>query len=349
MNYEFTLEYYRTDGSFLAAVPIEPDFEPAFEWTVFEAVRAGRLPAVDRRPCGAIEPLWLDEGARPYLTGFRAVVAAPEGDVQAEFPTAYLRSIAQRESANLIERGLLQIGDTFRYLVSARPVAAAAPTFAFVLEEAPAPLPIRTDSLARWQREAQAQGEGEDGDLPVFVTGAVLDEIRALAEAAKTVEVGGVLLGSLRRDQHGGELFLTITGHVRAEHTVAEATRLQFTPDTWAAFEATIVRRGAPVVRAGWEHLHPDFCGIRGCPAERRLQCKQSSDFFSPEDVHLHRVCFSRAYQVALLVSDKLERGLTVSMYGWRRGVVARRAFFTVAGNGPHPAGDLPTEDPENP
>jgi hypothetical protein len=168
----------------------------------------------------------------------------------------------------------------------------------------------------------------------VFVPRRVLMEAEAQARAGGDVETGGVLLGRLHRDAAAeaapGDLFLEVTAQLPAEHTVSQATRLTFTPATWAAAAAALALRGLAESVVGWWHFHPDFCRLRGCPPERRRSCAASSAFFSSEDVHLHATCFGAAHHVALLLSDGIRDGLSWSLYGWSHGMVAARGFHVL-------------------
>ena len=50
-GYHYTLELYTRAGASLGRLPLAADFEPAREWTLFEAIRRGELsPAADVHP-----------------------------------------------------------------------------------------------------------------------------------------------------------------------------------------------------------------------------------------------------------------------------------------------------------
>ena len=44
----------------------------------------------------------------------------------------------------------------------------------------------------------------------------------------------------------------------------------------------------------------------------------------------MHHACFSRAYQVALLVTERPEETV-VTLFAWQRGLIAEQPFYVVA------------------
>ena len=80
----------------------------------------------------------------------------------------------------------------------------------------------------------------------------------------------------------------------------------------------------------GWWHSHPSFAFCNAdCPPERRKVCSLQKAFLSKDDLILHRTVFSKAWHVALLANNA-DAGLEFALYGWRSGVVQRRAFNTL-------------------
>ena len=229
----------------------------------------------------------------------------------------------------------------FRWVVSAYPAAPVATGGAsdpFQVDEEVRPLPVDYASLAALSERALPVDADEAPDaVPVFIPAHVLAEAAAQAQAAGDVETGGVLVGKLRRDDGAPAgtspaLFVEVTAQVPARHTVATATRLTFTAETWAAVRAAIALRRGGELLLGWWHAHVDFCRVRGCPPERRALCTAADPFLSAEDLLLHATMFGSAYQLALLVRDSTARGQTCSLYGWSHGMVRRRGFHLVKG-----------------
>lgn len=341
-RYRYALEICNEDDIVLGQVPVDPDFEPAVEWARFQRIRqAGAdLPATGAgRP--VIEPAWDPDRGAPYLSGFRVVIpesgeAAPPVEFPATYLTTHLSSDARRASADFVERGELTAGEVFRYRVFAlrteesRSRASAGP--GITVEEIDCPLPLTEQAMEPLMGASIERGELSVDDLPVFVPQHVLDEATDLAQRAGEIEVGGVLVGRLCRDPGTGSLFVEITAQLPARHTVANATKLTFTPETWADIDAVMALRGGEELKISWWHYHPNFC--RKCPAEARARCTFSSEFFSSEDVHLHRTCFGRAFNVAFLVSALEDRGLVWSCFGWRYGMVSSRGYHVVGADG---------------
>jgi hypothetical protein len=44
--------------------------------------------------------------------------------------------------------------------------------------------------------------------------------------------------------------------------------------------------------------------------------------------VAVHRTAFSRAHNIALVISDSYAHGITYPMFGWRQGMVQPRGFY---------------------
>jgi hypothetical protein len=335
VHYGYTLDILSEDGRPLDHGVLSPDWAPALEWVRFEGVREGRLPAVAATLPGVVEPVWDGRAGEPVVAGFRIAIRGAGGvEVVREIPKSYVWSLVQRASAALVERGVLQAGDAFRWIITAFPARRAdePASDGFAVEEIVQPLSLTDASLASFvARSAPSGPDDPAGRMPVFLPRRVLDEAIESARHAGDVETGGMLVGRLCRDAAAPEIFVEITAQVPALYSVSGATRLTFTPDTWAAVQAAIALRRRHEILAGWWHYHPDFCRLRNCPVERRARCPGASPFFSAEDVHLHATCFPGAHHVALLISDRTPDGMAWSLFGWSRGVVAARGFHVLA------------------
>jgi hypothetical protein len=342
MAYEYAIAILTPQGRELGARGVRPDWRAALEWVRFEGIRAGRLPPVGGAVDGSVEPIWDGQAGPPYVTAFRTVVRADE-DGAREIPTTYVQSLVRQVAAELVEQGLLQAGDTFRWAMRAFPMLAAPPPVPsepdpFDVEPVEQPIPLDDVPLDAFLEGALAVDADETPDaVPVFVPQSVLDEAAAQAREAADVETGGVMVGKLHRDSDppagvAPKLFVEVTAQVPALHTRSASTKLTFTGDTWAAVAAAIALRRQNEILLGWWHLHPDFCRLRDCPVERRANCIASQPFLSAEDLHLHGTCFPSAYHLALLVNDNTARGLSWSLFGWSRGLIARRGFHLLKG-----------------
>jgi len=340
IEYQYAIEYSSEQGERLGSVSIEPDWSPARECAQFTAIRKGIIPPVLRDGTGSIEPVWDAELGAPVLSAARVVVAAEQGDetVCEEIPSAaYFNQSARTGSAEMVERGLLERGDAFRYKVCAYPSSApgadsSAPDAdligskpsAFSVEEIFEQLPLEDQRIEPFLDAATAWGDDADAsDMRVFIPQHVMDAVIEKSGEVGDVETGGVLVGKLHRCTSSSEIFLEVTAQIPAAHTDSSAAQLTFTADSWAAAQAAIELRNRDELMCGWWHKHPDFC--RKCPEESRRVCALSRPFFSSEDIHMHGTIFPRAFHVALLASDHGRESLDLSLFGWRHGMVVSR------------------------
>jgi proteasome lid subunit RPN8/RPN11 len=340
IEYRYAVDYFSETGARLASLPVEPDWGPARECAHFLAIRRGIVPPLLRDGSGRIEPVWDPEHGSPVLGAARIVVAADTGDqtVSEEVPSpAYFRQQAQEGATTLVDRGLLERGERYRYRVCAYPCGLAgvnaevSPPDAFQVEVVEERLPLKTQRIERFLARATAEGAGADpADMRVFIPQQVMDATVEASRQAGDVETGGVLVGHLHRCAGSSEIFLEVTAQIPAAHTDAQAARLTFTPETWTAAQTALELRSLGEILCGWWHKHPDFC--RDCPQENRRGCLLSRPFFSSEDIHMHRTVFPRAFHVALLVSDHGRDSLDLNLFGWRHGLVEPRGFDVIGG-----------------
>ena len=160
---------------------------------------------------------------------------------------------------------------------------------------------------------------------------AVLDEAIARAQAAGSLETGGVLLGRLARDSDSGDLLLEVTAQVPAVGALAEEASLRFTPGTWQAVQAALRLRHSGEHMVGWWHSHPHgVWPCRNCPPERRAVCPSNRAFFSTMDVAVHRTAFAGALNVSLLISFLEGAEPHHNLFGWHQGMVRERGYHVV-------------------
>jgi proteasome lid subunit RPN8/RPN11 len=335
-------------------------------------MRRGLVPTVLGARRSRLQPVWHSEHGAPRISATR-VVFEPEdseqmdGDPPAEpchedvsVDSAFFHDLAKQGSESMVEKGLLTPGQTYKFGVSvypretrttratsstganADPSAAAKderddraePRMQF--EEVVELLVLHEKPIEQLARHARPAGRNaRAGDVRVFVPRTVVDEVVAAARAAGEFEVGGMMLGHLRRSPGSPEIYVEVTAQVPALHTDATKASLTFTPESWAAANDAIALRGAGEYCVSWWHSHPNFSdnACAKCPEERRRLCPLSRPFFSPSDIHMHRTLFSRAYHTALLVSDFGRAELDVSFFGWRDGAVVSRGFEVFASN----------------
>jgi hypothetical protein len=327
-RFQFSAKLSDAGGGRLGDVLLDVDWEPALECARFEWFRASnRAPDLDAR----IEPVWEPQAGPPRVLGFR--VLADGGDAPGappvEFSQTFFGPAVRKAAAPFIRSGRLGGGDRIVFVPSAHPVAAVA-----------GPAPAEGPAMAfgevreRWPvSEATLMVPGEltgGDDVPVVVPSGLLDTVADRSRGAGEVETGGVLVGHLRRDPASSALWIEVTGELAARHTVAEMTKLTFTPRTWTDAREQLGLREGGELMLGWWHSHLGRAVCRACPDEAREVCQFSRGFFSGHDRHFQRTAFPRAWQLGLVVNDAATGKLSFSLFGWRRGEIEARDFQTI-------------------
>lgn len=338
-NYAWTVEYEGDGGEVVCRSPLLPDWQAAAVWVRFEGIRKGVLPPLLSSVGAEVQPVWARERGAPYVESIRLGVRAPDGGsslYECELTTGYLLRQIRVLTARLAEAGNLERGAQVlpRLLASPAPEiedAVVVGKSGFSVQEVPQLLAYTESSLEERLRSADPVDVSDlnASDMKVFVPAHVFEQAEAQARSAGAVETGGLLVGHLHRDTKTGDYFSVVTDQIPAEHTVADAMRLTFTPQTWAAAEAAIKARGRNERLSGWWHLHPYWCAK--CPPENRAKCTLDAGFFSSEDVQLHANCFGMADQFALLLSGKEGGEIDRACFGWRGGVVAARGYHLMS------------------
>ena len=326
--FQYGVEIYKNDGTLLGQAPVSPDWAPAFEWTAFQGIRSGRLDPAAPSLHGRVEPVWHPEKGPPYTGSFRVSISGGADQVCEDFPLSYFRKVALKAATQFVELSDLEAGDTIQFRATAFERQDTGPP-------APRRIVIDDEDLREPWPIIQASMPGKDApapdaaDVPVFIPAALLDDVAALTRAAGPVETGGVLIGRLCQDSSAREIFLDVTGHIPARHTIAEVAKLTFTGDTWTDARNLIGLRGRGEIMLGWWHSHVGREYCKDCPADRQRECKFAKGFFSAHDEHFHRTAFSRAYHVGLVVNDPAAGEVTFPLFGWRRGRIEARDFCT--------------------
>jgi proteasome lid subunit RPN8/RPN11 len=331
--YQYVIELFREDDSRLGQASVTVDWGPAEEWARFQAMRKGLIGPDETGRISSIEPLWLRQAGEPHIEGFRVNVASDANEAATDFATSYFRSLANQASSHFIEKGLLQSGDQFRYLVAAfrqQSDSQNSSRFQFTTEEIAPSIPISDSSLAEAVAVAVPRGSICAGDVPAFVPQRVLDEAACLTRKSNAKETGGILIGHLRRDTSVPEMFVEVTAQIHARHTEADLTKLTFTAETWTEVQAAIDLRRKGEIMLGWWHSHPVRQWCKDCAPQRQQVCRMASDFFSAHDHALHRTVFPRAYSIALVANDVTTGDVTFSAFGWREGLLESRGFHLV-------------------
>jgi proteasome lid subunit RPN8/RPN11 len=137
--------------------------------------------------------------------------------------------------------------------------------------------------------------------------------------AETDVEVCGVLVGNVYRDETGPYLY--ISDIIRGDQATGRSTQVTFTADTWTHIQTTMDQKFAEQRIVGWYHTHPSF-GI----------------FLSGMDLFIQENFFNLPWQVAL-VYDPV--GKDEGIFYWRQGRTDREPFLI---DNDEPA--APTESP---
>ena len=334
--YRFAMELRKRDGAPLGQVPVVADWEPALEAARFQVLRRFPFAAIGADAVAELRPVWQEKLGQPYISGVDVALRIPDNsEVSCRVPTSYFKSLASAASTPLVEKGLLQAGEPFDYLVTAfpnqpAPRAAAQLRARFEVEDVSPLPPLKTSELVNFQARSFAFGEQHEEDIPVFIPQKILAEAEQLTRDAAKVETASVLIGHLHRDPYGGALFLEVTAQIPARNSLATATKITFGPETWNAVHGALALRGENEQWVGWFHSHPaaSWCNPQ-CAPEARSQCPLQRSFFSLDDCDVHRTVFSKAFQIALLVTNT-DAGMLRALFSWRNGVIAQRGFHVI-------------------
>jgi proteasome lid subunit RPN8/RPN11 len=103
-------------------------------------------------------------------------------------------------------------------------------------------------------------------------------------------EVGGVLLGDVRRDEKGW-LYLVVTHALQAEFANETRGHLTFTHHTWLKIHRTREAQYPDKAIVGWYHTHPGW-----------------TIFLSQWDLFIHQNFFKQPWQIALVIDPSVDR-----------------------------------------
>ncbi len=341
-TYRFRLEVWKHPGRRLfAEVPLGPgDFARGVDDACFDGLRRGLLTAYDPAGSGArVEPRFIKpDDASPHAGGFDVVVPTPAGG---EHRVAYDINYFQTRVVRLFTEALLDRRLTLKqgllFQLTACPESQApapAQPSRFAVAAVSAPVPVLPGSRTALGA-AEAWDDPQPDDLPVLVHRRVIDEALDEARGQPDREVGGLLLGHLRRDTDTGEVFVEVTGHLPAQGTEATHTSVTFTPETWAHARRVVQLRGRGEIFVGWVHSHPFHLGADEVPDPVPPEAVSTILFFSPDDLAVMEQSFARPYMVGLLtaVEPRLEPALghpPVRLFGWRDGDIQARGFEVI-------------------
>jgi proteasome lid subunit RPN8/RPN11 len=339
--YQYRLEFFKVRGGERVHELrlARADFDRAIEAAFFGAMRRGQFTEYNPPLAMArIEPAFGDNNdGSPNAPGFLVVLPLPGGGEHRQgFPAEFFDRRATRIGADLVRAKRVPNGSTLLYQLSAYlegEEQPARPGLRFTLESESVAVPIRPGSLSGYGPR-EAWDDPQPGEMPVLIPRRVIDEAVEEAERAPEREVGGALLGHLRRDTASGEIFVEVTCQVPAEETTATEVSVTFTPETWARVREVIEVRGAGEIFVGWVHSHP-FGLCDECPAKPPPECVGKVLFFSEDDEFLMELSFPRPFMVGLLSArePRLRAALghaPVRLFGWRDGEIVPRGFEVI-------------------
>jgi proteasome lid subunit RPN8/RPN11 len=164
-------------------------------------------------------------------------------------------------------------------------------------------------------------GEEPSGGLVIFLRRECLallqDHVRR--HGSREVESGGILIGEVYQQPRVPRLFVEIEDFLPAEETRASSVSLRFTHETWQRLQARKRERFGDGKRiVGWYHTHP--------PVELKVEGQRTStvQFFSTEDLSVHRQIFSKPWQVALVMDAASDEKI---FFRWEGASVVESGF----------------------
>jgi proteasome lid subunit RPN8/RPN11 len=336
-THRYGLELLLPDGRRVQELALEQgDFSRAIEATFFDALRRGLFADYSFSPDAArIEPRFTQPG-QPNLEGFDVVLPTPTGEERRTFSANFFQGLALETGARLAAAG--QLGEEIILVYQLQgyphePVPAQRGGLLFDLASEPTVIPIREGSRREIGPTEAWDGPKQD-DFPVLIPRHVIQEGVEEARRHPEREVGGVLLGHLRRDRESGELYLEVTCFVPGEETEATNVSVTFTHATWARVREVVQWRGEEELIVGWVHSHP-FRVCSECPLPMPPECQAKVLFYSRDDEFLMSLSFPRPFMVGLLTAlePRLEGvlgHLPVKLYGWRAGRIEARGFEVI-------------------
>ena len=167
-----------------------------------------------------------------------------------------------------------------------------------------APQPESLESTA-WPEHPWAAAEPRGSGFQIVLRRSVLNAIHSHGTATPEVEICGVLVGNVYRDQAGP--FLLVEAMIRGDFAGSANAQVTFTAETWSHIQSVMEAQHPQQKIVGWYHTHPDF-GI----------------FLSDMDLFIHGNFFNMPWQVAVVFDPiNKEEGVFV----WRDGKTERTPF----------------------
>lgn len=152
-----------------------------------------------------------------------------------------------------------------------------------------------------WRDLPRLRDERRDG-YQVVMTRSALNDMHRHGRSSPDVEVCGVIVGNVYRDERGAYLY--VEASIKGDHAAGKAAQVTFTAETWTHINDELERNHSGRKILGWYHTHPGF-GI----------------FLSDMDLFIQNNFFNEPWQVAYVYDPKSgEDGAFV----WRSGRATR-------------------------
>jgi proteasome lid subunit RPN8/RPN11 len=337
--YRYELELLLGEGRQTHRLPLEKaDFNRAIEAAFFEGLRQGVFRDYVPPTEGVRVVPRFPSSTDPHVAGFDVVLPTEGEGFRRSFRPDFFKGLARRVGVQLATAGDVPEEGVLVYQLNAfaeEPAPRRRGGLQIELESEPAAIPIRTGSR-RALGTTEAWDTPTPEDFPVLVPRHVIEESVEEARRHPEREVGGALLGHLRRDGESNELYLEVSCLVPGEETQATEVSVTFTHATWARVREVVEWRGEGELIVGWVHSHP-FRLCAECPLPVPLECQRKVLFYSTDDEFLMELSFARPFMVGLLaaVEPRLEGVLghaPVKLYGWRNGLIESRGFEVMDG-----------------
>jgi proteasome lid subunit RPN8/RPN11 len=176
-----------------------------------------------------------------------------------------------------------------------------------------------------WRDLPRLRDERREG-YQVVMTRSALNDMHRHGRSSPDVEVCGVIVGNVYRDERGAYLY--VEASIKGDHAAGKTAQVTFTAETWTHINDELERNHPGRKILGWYHTHPGF-GI----------------FLSDMDLFIQNNFFNEPWQVAYVYDPKSgEDGVFV----WRAGRATREAYLvdpdTINTDPPKPVGEsVPT------
>jgi hypothetical protein len=267
---------------------------------------------------------------------------------RSEFTLSALGQAAERAAERLQRQGVLKLGDTYTYEITAsRKPAAVAPASEAAQEftiTAKHPLLHHvTVPLAPLLAQARTVGSVDDRMCHVFFTVDALERTekfaRRGADQNPPVETGAILIGNLCSCPETGEFFVVVVDALEVQDAEQTKFTLSYSGKSWSRIQAVLkARQAQPATRAqrmvGQAHGH-NFLPADGAPpcevCSKVSVCTRTSVFVSSDDRDWSRAVFARQpWQLCHIFGLNARRENVQALYGLRDGRLQERGYHVI-------------------